>query len=61
VEALFRPARLVAAAVIYRQLAARSPRAAERVGQAVVAALRDQAAPVFQALDDVDPTRSGLC
>ncbi len=58
VEALFRSGRLVAAAVLYRELAARAPRAAERVGQPIVAALKDQAAPVFRALEGVDATRS---
>jgi hypothetical protein len=56
VEALFRAGRVVAAAIVYRQLAARAPRAAERVGQPVVAALKDQAAAVLRALDAVDNT-----
>jgi BMFP domain-containing protein YqiC len=58
IEALFRSERLVAAAITYRQLAERSPKAAERVGQPVVAALKDQAAAVLRALDAVDTTRS---
>ncbi|MBN1774609.1 MAG: hypothetical protein JXB32_25335 [Deltaproteobacteria bacterium] len=56
VEALFRSERLVAAAVVYRQLAARAPRAAERVGQPILAVLKDRAAAVFRALDGIDPT-----
>lgn len=58
VEALFRCGRLVAAAAIYRRLAARAPRVADRIGQPIVAALKDQAAPVFRTLDGIDPTRS---